>query len=124
MCGTPHLSTRISTGRANPGTAKCCVGGAAPRVGAASSETTRSNTSGDACIFCPLCNCSEDVIAAANSAPTNPDAPVPSLPPHHRQHVGLQKPLDDEHETDRRYQEQQRGDRRDLVVAAHGGVEH
>jgi hypothetical protein len=35
---------------------------------------------------------------------------VPPLPPDHRQYIRLEEPLDDEHEADRRNQQQQRGD--------------
>ena len=47
-----------------------------------------------------------------------------ALPPHAGQHVRLEEALDHQHERDRRHQQQQRGDRRDLVVAAHARVEH
>jgi hypothetical protein len=45
------------------------------------------------------------------------------LAPNRRRRIGLQKALDQQPEADRRDQ-RQRGDRRDLVAAAHAGVEH
>src|SRR3712207_8432151 len=45
----------------------------------------------------------------------------PALLPDLREHVGAQEALDDHHEQDRGHEEDERRDRGDLVVAAHGG---